>query len=57
MRLIALLLLLLLVGGGGLAFSKKRVGSAIFAAIAVALYFAMSPGAFGPVSTVSSFIA
>jgi C4-dicarboxylate transporter DctM subunit len=47
-----LLLLLVLAAAGALAFSKKRVGSAIFAAIAVALYFGLSPAAFAVIGTI-----
>lgn len=45
-------LLVLLVGSGSLAFSRKRVGSAVFASIAVALFFFLSSEAFAVIGTI-----
>ena len=47
-----LVLLVVLAATGALAFSRNRVSSGIFAAIAVALYFGTSAGAFAVLGTI-----
>ena len=45
-------LLVALVASGSVAFSRKRVGSAIFAAVAVGLFFVLSEAAFAVIGTI-----
>lgn len=48
----SVVLLVALVAAGALAFSRKRAGSAIFAAFAVSLYLVLSKAAFAVVGTI-----